>query len=160
MQRALNVALSVCVVMGSGQFVSAEQERGCGAPTVGKVKPKYVCVGEEVKIRGANFGSKMGTVEFYPGVVASVSKWGDTKIIATVPPGAERGKVTIISRCGEKGKAKKTWTPCDVYVSAAAGSDKDGNGSPNTPWQSIGHAIRKAKGSKKHFVGINVAAGL
>ena len=34
-----------------------------------------------------------------------------------------------------------------------------GNGSTRRPWRTIGHAISKAKGSKKHAVSIHVAAG-
>ncbi|MGJ5814497.1 beta strand repeat-containing protein [Paludibaculum fermentans] len=53
-------------------------------------------VGASIVISGANFGSSQGTntVKFH-GLIALVSSWSSTSIIATVPTGATSGNVVV-----------------------------------------------------------------
>jgi YD repeat-containing protein len=68
-----------------------------GAPTIASISPATSGVGSIVTITGSGFGScqSSSTLQFY-GVLATVSSWTDTQIIATVPPGTASGPVNVV----------------------------------------------------------------
>ena len=65
-----------------------------GVPVISKLEPDSGAVGEEIKIKGSNFGKQSGTVTFN-GVSASPHHWNHQIIRAQVPQGATSGPVVV-----------------------------------------------------------------
>jgi hypothetical protein len=81
-----------------------------GGPTISSLLPTVGPVGGSVIISGSNFGSTQGTLMFN-GVQATVSNWGPTSIIATVPSGATTGNVVVIANQAASNRVGFTVTP-------------------------------------------------
>ncbi|MBZ5689021.1 MAG: IPT/TIG domain-containing protein [Acidobacteriia bacterium] len=66
-------------------------------PSISSLSPTSGAVGASVTITGANFGSTQGssTVKFNTTTVTSITSWGATSIVATVPTGAATGSVVV-----------------------------------------------------------------
>lgn len=66
-------------------------------PVISTLSPLSGEVGIAVTVSGSNFGSSMGSSTIlFNGVVASVSSWSSTQIVATVPSTATTGPVVVI----------------------------------------------------------------
>ena len=65
-----------------------------GVPVISKLEPDEGAVGDEIKIKGSNFGKQAGTVTFN-GVNASPHHWNHEIIRARVPDGATTGPVVV-----------------------------------------------------------------
>ena len=65
-----------------------------GVPVISKLEPDEGAVGDEIKIKGSNFGKQAGTVTFN-GVSASPHHWNHEIIRARVPRGATTGPVVV-----------------------------------------------------------------
>ena len=87
-------------------------------PTISELKPDEGRVGDNVQIKGSNFGSSKGTVTFN-GTEASIasSDWEDNKIKTSVPAGATDGPVVVTTSGGQ----------------ASAGVNFDVTPTPTTP---------------------------
>jgi RHS repeat-associated protein len=60
------------------------------------LQPTSGPIGSTVIITGGGFGATQGTSTVsFDGITATVSSWSDTQIVATVPPGAATGPVSI-----------------------------------------------------------------
>lgn len=64
-------------------------------PQIFSVTPLWTAPGQQVEIRGSDFGDTSYTVSFYEGVVADVDSWEDSLIIATVPEDAHSGQMAL-----------------------------------------------------------------
>lgn len=61
------------------------------------VSPKAGPVASQVTVSGAGFGTTQGTSTIsFNNTAATVSTWGDTQIVATVPSGATTGAVKVV----------------------------------------------------------------
>jgi large repetitive protein len=67
-------------------------------PTITSFNPTFGPVGTSVTINGSHF-TGVTQVKFH-GVVASFSFGSDTRVTATVPPGATTGKITLMTPAG------------------------------------------------------------
>ena len=65
-----------------------------GVPVISKLEPDEGAVGDEIKIKGSNFGKQAGTVTFN-GVNASPHHWNHEIVRARVPDGATTGPVVV-----------------------------------------------------------------
>ena len=65
-----------------------------GVPVISKLEPDSGAVGDEIKIKGSNFGKQAGAVTFN-GVSASPHHWNHEIIRARVPTGATSGPVVV-----------------------------------------------------------------
>src|SRR5258708_1887022 len=66
------------------------------APTITSLTPTSGAVGASVTIAGSNFGSTQGTSTVkFNGTSASVTTWGPSSIVVTVPTGARTGNVVV-----------------------------------------------------------------
>ena len=65
-----------------------------GVPVISKLEPDEGAVGDEIKIKGSNFGKQAGTVTFN-GVSASPHHWNHEIIRSRVPRGATSGPVVV-----------------------------------------------------------------
>ena len=65
-------------------------------PTVDSISPTGGATGDSVTISGTNFGANQvsSTLSFSGVPAVAITSWSDTKIVATVPPGASTGPVT------------------------------------------------------------------
>lgn len=65
-------------------------------PSVASVSPTLGVAGGSVTITGASFGATQGssTISFN-GAIATATNWGDKRIVATVPPDASTGPVSV-----------------------------------------------------------------
>ncbi|MDD5136789.1 MAG: glucoamylase family protein, partial [Candidatus Omnitrophica bacterium] len=71
-------------------------------PTITSIDPARALPGDQVTIRGINFGSAQGSsfVKFYNDKLATIISWSDTSIVCVVPEGIETGPVTITTGAG------------------------------------------------------------
>jgi len=77
------------------------------APSITSLSPTSGAVGASVTIAGSGFGSTQGssTVKFN-GTTATVTSWGSTSIVVTVPSGAATGNVVVtVSGTASNGKS-------------------------------------------------------
>jgi RHS repeat-associated protein len=66
-------------------------------PFVTGLSPELGAPGSLVTITGSNFGATHGTSTItFNGVTASVTSWGNSQIVATVPAGATTGVVNVV----------------------------------------------------------------
>src|SRR5216684_3210987 len=98
---------------------------GTPAPSITSLTPVTGAVNTSVVITGTNFGPSQGngSVKFGT-VVATVSSWSPTSIVATVPTGAVTGSV-VVTAAGGVASAGVTFTvtaaPAITSVAPAAG---------------------------------------
>lgn len=66
-------------------------------PSITSLSPTSGVVGTAVAITGANFGTMQGTstVSFNGTTATTITNWGSTSIVATVPTGATTGNVVV-----------------------------------------------------------------
>jgi trimeric autotransporter adhesin len=84
--RIAGIAI-ICAILSGTAFAS---------PSITSLTPSSGAVGASVTITGTNFGSTQGTstVTFH-GITATITSWGATSIVATVPTGATTGVVVV-----------------------------------------------------------------
>jgi len=85
-------------------------------PTISSVAPYYARMGDPVTIAGQRFGETKGTVTFSGGQTGEISSWEDTRIVATVPIGAQTGPLYVQNQNGTSPGAY-------FYVLAPLGTD-------------------------------------
>jgi hypothetical protein len=77
-------------------------------PTIKSLSPSSGQVGTQVTVRGNNFGVSQGTSTVtFNGVLASISSWGDSQIVATVPAGSATGSL-VVTVAGQSASKKFT----------------------------------------------------
>ena len=95
---SLAVALLLLAAAASVPGLTAQTS----TPTISELKPASGRVGDNIQIKGSNFGSSKGSVTFN-GTAASVasSDWEDGKIKTSVPAGATDGPVVVTTSGGQ-----------------------------------------------------------
>ncbi|MGB8130242.1 MAG: IPT/TIG domain-containing protein [Candidatus Angelobacter sp.] len=67
-----------------------------GPPTIAGITPANGSPGTSITIAGSNFGATQGAGQVLLGQLPmTVTSWSDTSILATIPPGATTGNVTV-----------------------------------------------------------------
>ncbi len=86
--RLVGISLLLCTVLSGVSFA---------APSITSLSPTSGAVGASVTIAGTNFGSTQGTstVAFNGTTATTITSWGATSIVATVPTGATTGNVVV-----------------------------------------------------------------
>ena len=105
----------------SGLFLSAAPLRAA-SPSITSLSVTSGPVGTSVTITGTNFGSPQGTSTVtFNGSAATVSTWGSTSILVTVPSAATTGNVVVtVSGVASNGKSF-TVIPNITNLSVASG---------------------------------------
>ncbi|HID63149.1 MAG TPA: hypothetical protein EYP49_10475, partial [Anaerolineae bacterium] len=102
------------VPQGPQQY-SLVAEDFVNAPVIDRMLP---CgeTGDSVTIYGSAFGKTQGTstVQFPPGVTATVTSWSATRIVCTVPAGVGTGDVTVTTDEGTSNGAYFSNQPCHI----------------------------------------------
>jgi hypothetical protein len=90
------------IVGGLGTISSAPFTVTSAPPSITSLTPNAGSVGRTVIIAGTNFGATQGTgtVKFNGTPATSIGIWSGTSIMATVPPGATTGPVTVLTAAG------------------------------------------------------------
>lgn len=94
----MGLAVNSSSVTASFDNVAASAGTPYVTPVVTAISPTVAGPGYSVTINGSNFGATQGTsaVYFNGTQAGSISSWGNTQIIATVPNGATSGPVTVV----------------------------------------------------------------
>ncbi len=84
---------------------------------VNAVSPAASPVGTQVTVTGSGFGSSQGAISFNNVAATTISSWGNTQIVATVPTGTTTGgvKVTV---SGTSSNTSTIFTVSPVLVTA------------------------------------------
>jgi RHS repeat-associated protein len=86
----------ICMVLSGASFA---------APSITSLSPTSGAVGASVTITGTNFGTTQDTVKFNGTTATTITSWGATSIVATVPTGATTGNVVVtVSGVASNGK--------------------------------------------------------
>jgi RHS repeat-associated protein len=85
------------VVNASGVNSNGSSFTVVSAPSITSLSPTSGAVGASVTITGTNFGATQGasSVTFNGTAATSITSWGATSIVATVPTGATTGNVVV-----------------------------------------------------------------
>ena len=119
-------------------------------PEILSLSPQEGHVGEIVTILGSGFGDEQGLsrVEFSAVIAPDIESWSESKIEVYVPPLAKSGAVGVIvgnhASAPPDGDLVKDFTViphAHIYVSAFAGNDHSGDGTPSNPYRSIKKAL-------------------
>src|SRR5258708_1212865 len=115
------------------------------APTITSLTPTSGAVGASVTIAGSNFGSTQGTSTVkFNGTTASVTTWGASSIVATVPSGATTGNVVVTASGVASNGNSFTVVPAPRIIGLSPTS-----GAVGASWPIAGPNLGSAEGSGK-----------
>jgi hypothetical protein len=99
-----NVVVRVNSVNSNGKAFTV-----VGTPAIASLTPSTGAIGAAITIAGSNFGSTQGAGDVkFNGVTATITSWGASSIVATVPAGATTGNVVV--RAGGVNSAGSAFT--------------------------------------------------
>src|SRR6266700_1819993 len=91
-------------------------------PSLSGLSPAFGLVGTSVTVSGQLFGTSQGTSTVtFNGVLASVSTWSGTSIVATVPSGASTGPVVVTVGGASSNGPQFTVPPTITSISPTSG---------------------------------------
>lgn len=71
------------------------------APSISSLSPTSGAIGSSITIAGSNFGASQGNGNVkFNGIAATITTWGASSIVATVPTGATTGNVVVTAAGG------------------------------------------------------------
>ena len=80
------------------RYITIQEELDSETPYITAIEPGAAYVGNTVAIKGHNFGTVPGTVEFTRHIIAqNIVSWSDSEIVCEVPFGALSGNVNVIT---------------------------------------------------------------